>query len=361
MTTKHQGFQIRLRHCELSWAQIASIKEQQDKRDPWQTSPINILHMPNSSAQPPRSRATVPFHPVEPPALDPKIKGLLQQIEEIEQKIPPTRRMKAKVLCPVIQANQEAVRLGLENAPSRWCGGRDGWILWTRYDPCSLLARRKVEKEQLPVSISTLRIDEQCIAYHRLHQVATPAQLAKYYRLHCAQLDEMRYLLVFDRLMYFKDRRKMEHAARPVQSCRGDHRASAEGPTTRRVLLSDVEVKLRGSYKALMVTRAYAHGLEALVEGCEALLRRQQQSEEFTAIDWRPFTSRTRWRDGRRGWTGLSEEEVRTDVVEVRSRDVRSKTVPIHVTKAVFRAQFARFFPRAADKRICAKDGETDT
>ena len=127
------------------------------------------------------------------------------------------------------------------------------------------------------------------------------------------------------------------------------------------MLLSDVEVKLRGSYKALMVTRAYAHGLEALVEGCEALLRRQQQSEEFTAIDWRPFTSRTRWRDGRRGWTGLSEEEVRTDVVEVRSRDVRSKTVPIHVTKAVFRAQFARFFPRAADKRICAKDGETDT
>lgn len=315
--------------------------------------------MPNSSAQPPRSRATAPFHPVEPAALDPKIKKILQQIEEIEQDIPPTRRMKAKVLCPVIQANQEAIRLGLENAPSRWCGGRDGWILWTRYDPCSMLARRKVEGEQLPVQISALRIDEQCIAYRRLHQVATPAQLAKYYRLHCAQLDEMRYLLVFDRLMHFKDRRQIEHA-RPVRFCRWDHRAS-EGPTSRRVLLSDVEVRLRGSYKALMVTRAYTHGLEALVEGCEALLRRQQQSEEFTAIDWRPFTSRKRWRDGKRGWTGLSEEEVRTDVVEVRGRDVRSKTVPVDVAKAVFRAQFARFFPRAADKRICAADGEADT
>ncbi|CAF9942799.1 MAG: hypothetical protein ALECFALPRED_010073 [Alectoria fallacina] len=229
--------------------------------------------MPNSSAPPPRSRATPPFHPVEPAALDPKIKKFLQQIEEIEQDIPPDRRIKAKVLCPVIQANQEAKRLGLENAPSRWCGGRDGWILWTRYGPFSMLARRKVEKDQLPVRISTLRMDEQCIAYRRLHQVATPTQLAKYYRLHCAQLDEMR----------------MPPCFRPAQPFQGPE---ADGACASGKVLPLGSSCFKGADAACAVvgrgdriegelatrrswwTRAYAHGLETLVEGCEALLRR---------------------------------------------------------------------------------------
>ena len=60
----------------------------------------------------------------------------------------------------------------------------------------------------------------------------------------------------------------------------------------------------------------------------------------------------------KKGWTGLSEEEVRTHVVEVRARDVRSKTVPVDGAKAVFRAQFARFFSRGRrTKRICAASG----
>lgn len=71
-------------------------------------------------------------------------------------------------------------------------------------------------------------------------------------------------------------------------------------------------------------------------------------------MDWRPFTSRKRWQDGKRGWTGLSEEEVRGDDIKARGENVRSDKISWAVVKKVMRAKFAREFPRGADRRICA-------
>lgn len=134
----------------------------------------------------------------------------------------------------------------------------------------------------------------------------------------------------------------------------------------QRARSKDAEAKLRENYMTFAKTRAHARQKEQLIEECEALLR--QEGRPFTAVDWRAFGSRKRWKDGERGWTGLNEEVVRADVVEVRGRDVRGKTVlskslpPLlnEYEKEVFRAQFARSFPRAADRRIGTVDGGID-
>lgn len=124
----------------------------------------------------------------------------------------------------------------------------------------------------------------------------------------------------------------------------------------QRALLTDAEYRLHKRFKARAEDRAFARGLEQLIEECETLLRRT--GEKFTAIDWRPFKSRKRWQDGERGWTGLREEDVRGDIVEVRGRDVNSQMVSSGDAKAVCRAQFARDFPRGVDQRLHAGEGE---
>ena len=149
-----------------------------------------------------------------------------------------------------------------------------------------------------------------------------------------------------------------------------------------RALVADADARTQKRYGERARNRALARDLERLIEGCETLLqqqRRRQKGEGFPAIDWRPFTSWKRWRDGGRGWTGLTEDEVRsTEVVGVGGGDVcsekkkkekekkkkkkkKKKKVPTEIAKAVLRARFATCFPRAADKRACTGDGDGGT
>lgn len=94
-----------------------------------------------------------------------------------------------------LKADQKAKYLGLQNAPSRWQGGNDGWILWTRYKPIPTYCHlpwtdiKKVSKEHLPVTIRTLPFHDQYTAYRQLHNTANPALLVGYYTLHIAQPD----------------------------------------------------------------------------------------------------------------------------------------------------------------------------
>ncbi len=131
---------------------------------------------------------------------------------------------------------------------------------------------------------------------------------------------------------------------------------------TQGARLSDAEQRLAKSSRKLARSRAFARGLEQLIEACEALLRAEKEEgeEAFTAVDWRAFTSRKRWRDGERGWTGLREDDVHSDVVGVCGREVGLKTKVRGegaAEKAGLRARFARCFPRAVDRRNGAGDG----
>ena len=48
--------------------------------------------------------------------------------------------------------------------------------------------------------------------------------------------------------------------------------------------------------------RAFARGLEVLIEKCEVRL---EKNKDFKLADWRSYKERPRWADGKRGWTGL--------------------------------------------------------
>ncbi|KAF6240761.1 hypothetical protein HO173_001434 [Letharia columbiana] len=170
--------------------------------------------------------------------------------------------------------------------------------------------------------------------------------------MHCGNLDQMRCCVIQEKLGYWKERRRKRHTSKVAPA------GPAVGCGQKR-------------YGERAKNRALARDLERLIEECETLLQRQKGGV-FPAIDWRPFTSRKRWPDGERGWMGVMEDEVRSaDVVGVGGGDVRSKKkkekekkkkkVPTDIAKAVLRTRFATCFPRAADKRACAGDGDRGT
>ena len=194
------------------------------------------------------------------------------------------------------------------------------------------------QTQQLPVKISTLGPNEQVIAYRRLHQTATPVQIAEYYKLHCRQLDEMHYRVIDDRLAHFGDRNQMLH---------------------KGLYLFEAPHRLAKKFETLAQDSAMEREMESLVEECETLLPQKKGQGKSTAIDWRPLK---RWRDGEREGPGLSEEEVRAGTIfEVRGQNVSSRRVSVVAPKAVLRKWFARSFPQAANKRIGAVDGEMST
>lgn len=261
-------------------------------------------------------------------------------------------------------ADREAKLLGLDKSPSRWQGGNDGWILWKRYTPIPTkwwLPRENIKEvlqNNIPVTIRTLPFDDQCTAYHQLHKTATPAQLAAYYTLHIAQLELARCWVAYGKHKLLKEPKQISptclfHRHDQTSSIARLARASTTLQAhyqVRRALFTNAEYRLRNQYVWRAQNRARVRGWERLVEECENLLLRKQAS--FTTIDWRPFKSRKRWQDGVRGWTGLSEEEVRGDDVEVAGgRDGSADMVSCADSKKVWRVKFAREFPRGMDRR----------
>ncbi len=217
--------------------------------------------------------------------------------------------------------------------------------------------------QRLPVKISTLNPSEQCIAYRHLLKTATPAQIVEYYKLFRDLLDGARCIVAERKVTYSKEQELIQQAFLP-SLCRELGISGA----TQGARLSDAEHRLAKSSRKLARSRAFARDLEQLIEACEALLRAEKKEEEegeeaFTAVDWRAFASRKRWRDGERGWTGLRENDVRGDVVGVCGREAGSETKvrgEEAAEKAGLRARFARCFPRAVDRRNGAGDGGRD-
>ena len=216
---------------------------------------------------------------------------------------------------------------------------------------------RVVEIRNWLIKISTLRPEGQIIVYQDLLKTATLDQIASYYKLHCEQLDKTRCYIAHE-LTIHRENDKHSRQVYPVLFSREEDivRSSKLKKAAHAVQVADRQYRLRAGI------RAYARGLEMLIEKCEVRL---QKSKSFKPIAWRPYSERPRWSDGRRGWTGLRSEdvEVRTvdiaQVEEIGSRDVRREKL-----QAVLRARYARSFPQAADKRLAAcahevrEDGE---
>ncbi|KAF6230504.1 hypothetical protein HO133_004848 [Letharia lupina] len=277
-----------------------AIERRRNPQKAWQTSPVNILNMPNPSATPSRPPPDPLTHPGPALSMVELTKLFRRAAARYQRGLPPSPETTEEFPYPGAKAHGEAERLGLENAPSRRRGGKDGWIVWTG----------------------------------------------------CAAASFRRSLAIGRKLGCWKERRRKRHTSKVAP----------------RALVADADARTQKRYGERARNRALARDLERLIEGCETLLqqqRRRQKGEGFPAIDWRPFTSWKRWRDGGRGWTGLTEDEVRsTEVVGVGGGDVcseKKKKVPTEIAKAVLRARFATCFPRAADKRACTGDGDGGT
>ena len=204
---------------------------------------------------------------------------------------------------------------------------------------------RLVEVRNWPIKISTLRPEGQIVAYQTLLKTARHDQVASYYKLHCEQLDKVRCYIAYD-LTIHRENDKHSRQVFPVLFSRHDEiaRSSKLEKAAHAVQVADKQYRLRAG------NRAYARGLEMLIEKCEVRL---QKSENFTPLDWRPYSERPRWSDGRRGWTGLRPEELDACTVDIaKAEEIGLRTSRGERLQAVLRARYARSFPRAADKRL---------
>ena len=252
MTTSYQANQIRAQKRKLWCMQVAQLQKQQESHDPWYSSPVNILNMSLSSTQ----ISLAPFDLYDLTATSPITKLHM----DLLRRSPQSRWLaEDEPFYPNdLAADREAKWLVLSNAPSRWQGGNDAWILWTQYIPittdrCS--PRPNVDvimKTHLPVTVRTLARDEQCIAYHQLHKTATPAQLTAYYALHCEQLDSARCCVARRKLESMKEPKytsparlfyRLDQAMGMTRGVRLPHRLERYYQA-QRALLTDAEYRL---------------------------------------------------------------------------------------------------------------------
>lgn len=237
-------------------------------------------------------------------------------------------------------------RLGLENSPSRWQGGHHGWFLGKRYLERKSLKTQKmrlIELPNWPIKISTLRPEGQLIAYQTLLKTARLDQVAAYYRFHCEQLEKVRCYIARELTMHIENQKQFRHAFPFFFSRQEDIAKSSKMKKAAQAMQgAEKQYRLRAG------NRAYARGLELLIENCEVRL---QNNEDFTPADWRSYAGRPRWADGRRGWTGLRPEEVEVRTVENAKGEEIGETKQKKL-QAVLRARYARSFPRAADRRL---------
>lgn len=281
--------------------------------------------------------------------------NILQNWAEMKETQPAeSRRPDNPLKYIVAERIATARRLGLGNSPSRWRSGHDGWFFGKKYIEGNSLVTQRMKMQEIrdwPIKISTLRPDVQLIAYQTLLKTARLDQVAAYYRLHCEQLEKVRYYIAYALTMH-RENDKHFRQVFPVFFSRQDDLATSSKlkKATNAVQVADKHYRLRAT------NRAYARGLETLIEKCEVRLRK---SGGFTPADWRSYSERPRWADGRKGWTGLRPEEVDLHFVDAaKGEEVGFEELRGERLRAKLKARYARLFPRAADRRLATHASE---
>ena len=256
----------------------------------------------------------------------------------------PQSRSRKEILQAEALATQH--KLGLENSPLRWQGGNDGWCWGKKYikaQNSKAWPMRLVGVNSWPTKISTLRPLAQLMAYEKLSKTSRPDQDAAYYKLHCQQLHIVRCRIAYQLSIYKKEDQQSQNMFR-FFIARKD----------RSVRWTKFETELKKiahkKFHSRESQRAFARGLEVLIEKCEVRL---QKNKDFTPADWRSYKERPRWADGKRGWTGLKPEEIENRNVKAAKGDGHGLRETRNAElQAGLRARYARIFPRAADRRL---------
>jgi len=231
--------------------------------------------------------------------------------------------------------------LGIANAPTHWNNRGAAWTIWEKYHPIRDYKSSHVmyiEKYDSYINICEPNIpsSEHNLAYKKLLDIARPLQVRYYYVLHCQRLEDARH----DSARIVPDNRECLMQAQGPLLKFDKSRAPNANKKAKRLSLRKLKGRRTKVYALGAKDRAYTREIEDLIQACEELL---QADPKFVPIDWRPFATRQRWQDGKRGWTGLSDEEVGEQAAGDDEDDLDED--------AVLRVQFARSFPRKSDLR----------
>ena len=238
-------------------------------------------------------------------------------------------------------------KLGPENSPLRWQGGHDGWCWGKKYIEAQNSKARSMKLVGLnnwPTKISTLPPQAQLIAYEKLSKTSRPDQDAAYYNLHCQQLNNVRCGIAYQLSIHKKENQQSQQMFRSFTV-----RKNRSIPSTELKKTTHKKSTYK-NFHARESQRAFARGLEVLIEKCEVRL---QKNKDFKPADWRSYKERPRWADGKRGWTGLKPEEIGNPNVKAAKSDGHGLTeTRSEKLQAGLRARYARIFPRAVDRRL---------
>lgn len=263
-------------------------------------------------------------------------------------------RVKAGIAEPISEEEQEKVTtrsikvLGVKNSPTLWHGKGKVWINWPRYNltrTSKTSAIEKIVKRDRYDTVCNMCTSKQNRAYQKLLNLASPSQVPHYYKLHCQRLDEVR----VDAASWAQECRDWTmNAHRRLLSNDAHVRNSSEG-----VLASDtgtVVDRLKQIYRQKGDDRRYTSEIEDLIQACE---KRLQADPNFVPVDWRPFTARKRWEDGKSGWIGLKEEDIVGGeiVTDAELLGEESDEESDEEEDAGLRAQYARSFTKSCDRR----------
>ncbi|KAL9068515.1 MAG: hypothetical protein Q9161_006164 [Pseudevernia consocians] len=168
-----------------------------------------------------------------------------------------------------------------------------------------------VEIRNWPIKLSALRPEKQIIASQTLLKTARLDQVASYYRLLCEQLDEVRCYIAHELTIHRENDKRLRQVI-PIFFSRQDDvaKSSKVKKAAHAVQTADKKYRLRAGY------RAFARGLEMLIEKCEVRLQKRK----------------------------IGPEEVDVHTIDTaKAEEIGSRKL---------RAQYARSFPRGADRRL---------
>lgn len=238
----------------------------------------------------------------------------LSQPEKAHQQV---RKARAKVciMKPMTEsaqtelANNAYEKLGEEDSPANWHGNGEVWVKWQRHRAYDL--KKKVTDVKKYVEYTA--VDQLCEmrqnrAYQGLLQDAKPSQVPHYYKLHCQRLEEAK----VDNGNYAKASRQytMREQRFLLRKYAHWHRCSNDKGRSKSDK-KEMEKYIGQNYSTNAKDRLYVRGIEDLIERCE---RRLREDSNFVPVNRRPIVGRKRWEEGRKGWTGLSEEKAGKDV-----------------------------------------------
>ena len=257
----------------------------------------------------------------------------------------PQSRSRKEILQAEALATQH--KLGLENSPLRWQGGHDGWCWGKKYikaQNSKAWPMRLVGVNNWPTRISTLPPQAQLMAYEKLSKTSRPDQDAAYYKLHCQQLNNVRCRIAYQLSIHEKENQQSQQMLRSFIVRKDRAIPCTESKETAH------KKSTHKNFHARESQRAFARGLEVLIEKCEVRL---QKNKDFTLADWRSYKERPRWIDGKKGWTGLKPEEIENrNVKAARSDGYGLMEIRSEKLQAGLMARYARMFPRAVDRRL---------